>query len=122
MRAPLGMFVSVCQRHRFESHQVPKAQARGWPTNIDWNRVAPRVKALKPRLQEIIDDVDEEFLPGAHRADGAEGDDDIEIWADKPRKGSIFWQDVVKSVRKSGSRKTAGVAGQLANFSKTQPG
>ncbi|TFY64647.1 hypothetical protein EVJ58_g2485 [Rhodofomes roseus] len=121
LRAPVGTFVSVCQRHRFESHQIPKAQARGWPTKIDWDSVAPRVKALRAKLQEIIDDVDEDFLPGAHRADDA-GDDDVARWSDRPRKGSTFWRDVVKSVRKSGSRKTAGVAGQLANFSKTQPG
>ncbi|KZT70805.1 hypothetical protein DAEQUDRAFT_764374 [Daedalea quercina L-15889] len=121
LRAPVGMFVSVCQRHRFESHQVPKAQARGWPTKIDWERVPLRIKTLKPRLQEIIDDVDEDFLLGVQRRDDVE-DDDSDKWADRPRKGSVFWRDVAKNVRKSGSRKATGVAGQLANFNKTQPG
>ena len=121
LRAPVGMFVSVCQRHRFESHQVPKAQARGWPTTIDWERVPLRVRALRARWQAIVDDVDEDFVPGVQRRNGSR-DDCFEDWEDRPRKRSVFWQDVVRSVRKDGSRKTAGVAGQLANFSKTQPG
>ncbi|KAH9924827.1 RTC4-like domain-containing protein [Amylocystis lapponica] len=120
LRAPLGAFVGVCQRHRFESHQVPHAQQMGWPVEIDWERVGPRVEALRDQLEEIVRDVDEEFLPGAHRRDEDEEDEDR--YAGCPRKGSIFWRDVVKSVRKTGSRQTAGVRGQFASFSKTQPG
>ncbi|OSX64116.1 hypothetical protein POSPLADRAFT_1137777 [Postia placenta MAD-698-R-SB12] len=119
LRAPLGAFVGVCQRHRFESHQVPLAKRRGWPTEIEWDRVGARVAALKPRLQAILDDIDEDFLPGASRKEEYEEDGQ---YADRPRKGSVFWRDVVKSVRKKGSRQTAGVAGQFASFDKTQPG
>ena len=100
---------------------MPKAQARGWPTTIDWERVPLRVRALRARWQAIIDDIDGDFVPGAHRGHGREDYADVD-WEGRPRKSSVFWQDVVRSVRKDGSRKTAGVAGQLANFSKTQPG
>lgn len=94
---------------------------RGWPTMIDWDHVPLRVRAFQSRWKAIIDDVDADFLPGALRGYGKENDAPAD-WEDNPRKSSVFWQDVVKSVRKDGSRKATGVAGQLANFSKTQPG
>lgn len=120
LRAPLGKFVGVCQRHRFESHQVPRAQRKGWPMQIAWNHVSERVGALRPRLQAIVDDVDEDFLSGAPRED--RDDEDEAQWGGRPRKGSVFWWDVIKSVKKSGSRQAAGVRGQFASFEKTQPG
>ncbi|GJE91289.1 hypothetical protein PsYK624_074380 [Phanerochaete sordida] len=130
LRAQPTVFVNVCQRHRFESHQIPLAQRRGWPTRIDWAKLAMRVRQLKHHLQRIVDDVDEEFIPGNERsADDSETDDldadavdDKNLLTSRPRKGSAFWKEVVKSVRKKGARKAAGVRGQMTSFTKTQPG
>ncbi|OBZ73608.1 hypothetical protein A0H81_05976 [Grifola frondosa] len=112
LRAPLGVFVGVCQRHRFENYQVPRAQRRGWPTQIAWEDVGARVEALQAQFEAIIEDVDEEFLPGATWKDDDEEDEaDFE---GRPRKGSVFWRDATRSVKKTGSRQTAGrVYGEL---------
>ncbi|OCH96355.1 hypothetical protein OBBRIDRAFT_787434 [Obba rivulosa] len=117
LRAPLTAYTNVCQRHRFESIQVPRAQRKGWPTEIAWDRLPARVEAQRERLQAIVDDVDEQFLPGAVQA--AASDDALES---RPRKGSEFWQYVRKSVKEHGSKKAAGVREQLGSFSRTQPG
>ncbi|PCH44453.1 hypothetical protein WOLCODRAFT_123606, partial [Wolfiporia cocos MD-104 SS10] len=125
LSAPLEAYIGACQRHRFESHQVPLAQQRGWPIQIDWDNLGARVRALKWHLQEIVDDVDEDFLPGAQRkelGEDSESDSDGERWVDRPRKRCVFWKDVVKRVRKNGSRQATGIAGQFSNFDKTQPG
>ncbi|KAL6307217.1 RTC4-like domain-containing protein [Sparassis latifolia] len=122
LRAPLGAFVAVCQRHRFESHHVPLAQQKGWPMEITWELINARVEAQRARLQKIVQDVDERFLPGAPRVDGDEDENGDEELPSRSRMNSVFWKDVVKSVRMKGSRQTAGVRGQFASFSKTQPG
>ncbi|CCM02591.1 uncharacterized protein FIBRA_04694 [Fibroporia radiculosa] len=121
--APLGSFIGVCQRHRFESHQIPRAQRRGWPMQIDWDRVGARVEALMPQLRGIIDDVDEDFSLGSLEDDIDEDEgEDNGMWVARPRKSSIFWRDIIKNVRKKGSRQTTSIAGQFANFNKIQPG
>lgn len=123
---PLGIsgpptaFVGVCQRHRFETHQMPMAQKNGWPTQIEWESVPGRVKALAGRLREIVDDVDEDFLPEAMRVDGAGGD--ARRVEDRPRLQSIFWKDLAGDVKMHGSRQATGVKGQFDSFSRTQPG
>ena len=122
------MFVNVCQRHNFESHQIPLAQQRGWPTRIEWDRLAGRVRRLKHHLRRIVDDVDEEFLPGRERRVDDDEDldagveDDEDLLSSRPRKGSTFWREVVRRVKKKGARKAAGVRQQMDSFSKTQPG
>ncbi|KZT09830.1 uncharacterized protein LAESUDRAFT_461612 [Laetiporus sulphureus 93-53] len=122
LRADLGLFVDVCQRHEFENHHVPLARRRGWPTGIDWDGLSARVQALQPWLQEIVDDVDEDFQLGAEKEDESDERSDGDKWNDRPRKGSVFWRDVVTRIKKKGSRQLAGVAGQFASFNKTQPG
>ena len=72
-----------------------------------------------------MDDVDEDFLPGRERLHEDEAinvEEDQELLKDRPRKGSTFWKDVVRSVRQKGARKAAGVRGQMTTFAKTQPG
>ncbi|KAJ3555497.1 hypothetical protein NM688_g2547 [Phlebia brevispora] len=129
---PLGMyaapavFVSVCQRHRFESVQIPLAKKRGWPTHIDWTGLGGRVRRLRNKLQRIVDDVDEDCLQ-RQAEDDEEGDekdaaDDLELLETCPRKGSAFWKEVIKAFRKKGGRQASSVRGQMTSFSKTQPG
>ncbi|KAI0077757.1 hypothetical protein K474DRAFT_1567468, partial [Panus rudis PR-1116 ss-1] len=115
LRAPLTTFAAVCQRHSFECVQVPLAHQRGWPTSIQWDQLAERVRRMKGRLRKIVNDVDEEWLPGRTRR---EGENDRK----RPRKGSIFWKDVTRNVKREGARKATGVRGQFSSFSKTQPG
>ncbi|KAH9921093.1 RTC4-like domain-containing protein, partial [Amylocystis lapponica] len=123
LRAQIDVFIGVCQRHAFENDQVPRAQQLGWPAEIAWARVRPRVEAMRARLQEIVDDVDEEFQPGVtHWTREDDDEEDEEKYAGRPRKSSVFWRDVIKSVRKTGSRRTTSIRGQFSSFSKTQPG
>lgn len=125
------MFVSVCQRHQFESVQVPLARKRGWPTQIDWEGLRGRVCAMKEVLGAIMRDVDEAFVPGREKGAGADEKagrdeedavDDLELLKTRPRMGSAFWKEVVKGVKNKGSRQASGVRGQMTSFSKTQPG
>ena len=106
MYAAPAVFVNVCQRHRFESVQVPLAEERGWPTRINWAELGERVREMRERLKEIVDDVDEEFSLGRERTSGSgslmdlESDekgkelgnedevDDDELRKTRPRKGS----------------------------------
>ncbi|EKM49051.1 uncharacterized protein PHACADRAFT_214526 [Phanerochaete carnosa HHB-10118-sp] len=131
LRAEPTVFVNVCQRHRFESHQIPLAKKRGWPTYVEWSKLAERVRRLEEHFRRIVDDMDEEFLPGQERStdgnDGAEdlsadAKDDEDLLMSRPRKGSAFWREVVRSVKKRGARKAAGVRSQMTSFAKTQPG
>lgn len=82
-------------------------------------------------LQRIVDDVDEDFLPGHERqrhddeADenlALDAEDDEDLLETRPRKGSAFWREVVRSVKKKGARKAAGMRAQMTSFAKTQPG
>ena len=52
---------------------------------------------------------------------GDEEDDD-ELRKTRPRKGSAFWREVVKDVRKKGVIRNSGIGGQMSTFSKVQPG
>ena len=110
--APLTASVAVCQRHRFESHQIPKAQAKGWPTKIDFVQVKPRVEALRSKLEALVldepSDADNLILP----------DKDEE----KPRDNCPFWMEMVKEVKSKGTRAVASSKGQFANFKAFQPG
>ena len=112
-KAPLATFIPLCQRHRFESVELPEARRKLWPTTIRFELVRERVEKMKDRLEAIIQDVD---IIG-------DGDSDEGEEKEKgPRKKSIFWQDIKRQVKKKGSRAVVGVNGQFASFEKTQPG
>ncbi|KAH9940892.1 RTC4-like domain-containing protein, partial [Epithele typhae] len=110
LQAPLVAYVGVCQRHRFERDWIPRAREQRWPTEIDFDKLAGRVQRLEGTLKTIVDDVDEDFAPTHKRC------------ATRARKENEFWQEVVRNVRKQGSRHAVGVRGQFSSFSKTQPG
>lgn len=112
LAAPLTSFVAVCQRHRFESHQIPKAQVKGWPTKIDFGKVKPRVEALRSKLEALVSDkpsdADELILL----------DEDEE----SPRDTCQFWTEMMKEVKSKGTRAVASSKGQFASFKTLQPG
>lgn len=75
---------------------------------------------MKGQLKEIIMDRDTGLL-----TDDDETDDESPGRKDKemgPRRKSVFWKEIVKEVKKKGSRAVVGVTGQFASFEKTQPG
>lgn len=39
-----------------------------------------------------------------------------------PRSLCVFWKDLVKEVKRNGSRVAVGIKGQFATFGKVQPG
>ncbi|KAI0048757.1 hypothetical protein FA95DRAFT_1468791, partial [Auriscalpium vulgare] len=98
LKAPLGAFVAVCRRHRFEAHEVPKARARGWPTKIDFERLRERVERLARGFSKLVN-----------------GDA-------QTREQSTYWSAVMAEVQAKGSRAVAGLKGQFESFEKTQPG
>src|ERR1700722_24085 len=113
-RAPLTVFISVCQRHRFESEILPVAEEKGWPKSIEWGEMRGRVERMKEALHALIHD--------ASSSRSANGPDEDGNGSLGPRSRSVFWREVIKEVEKKGSRVVAGVQGQFANFEKTQPG
>ena len=129
LKAPLAIFIIVCQRHKFESQVLPEAERKGWPKTIQWQELGARVEHMKDELLALIED------PGGKREidDGVNEDiDEVErLFRDDgdDRPGgrsstarSIFWTEVMDEVKKKGSRAVVGVRGQFANFEKAQPG
>lgn len=94
LKAPLLTYINLCQRHRFETHQLPKAKANGWPTDINFAAIPDRVIRLKSLLQQFIVN----------------------------RETSPFWREVREEIEKEGTRKVTGIAGQFMAFEKSQPG
>ncbi|KAG1860270.1 RTC4-like domain-containing protein [Suillus subalutaceus] len=112
LKAPLGIYISACQRHRFETHSLPEAMEKGWPQSIDFKKVPKRVEGMKGALEAIITDTD------IH----SDNEDSVEVDARGPRARSDFWKEIKKQIKKQGSRTVTGVKGQFASFEKTQPG
>lgn len=97
-RAPSAVFITICQRHQFESEELPKAEANGWPKSIDWDRLSNRVKVMEDDLEGL--------LAGLRTSTAV----------------SFFWEDVKRALQAKGSRAVASVQGQFANFEMAQPG
>jgi hypothetical protein len=122
----MGVFVAVCQRHRFESETLPEAEARGWPKYIDWAGLKDRVLAMKRNLQQILADPGDPIVYG--NDDGEEENEAKQKHASQsgrkkgPRMSCVFWKELVKELKTKGSKGVKGVRGQFANFEKTQPG
>jgi hypothetical protein len=112
LKAPLAIYISACQRHRFETHLLPEALEKGWPQSIDFKEVPKRVESMKSALEDLIIDVDDC------------NDNESSVYDDtrSPRSRSIFWRELKKEIQKQGSRTTTGVKGQFSTFEKTQPG
>lgn len=94
LKAPITAFVTFCQRHRFESHLLPKAKKKGWPTRLNFEKLPDRIAALEAALNGVI----------------------------KNKESSVFWKEIQVDINKRGTRNLMGVHGQFATFEKSQPG
>jgi hypothetical protein len=116
LKASVGVYVAVCKRHRFESHQVPLANAKGWPTQIDFSVLKDRVEALRDDLEALI----------LNRYPNTPSDDSDDSSSNgsgiHPRSKSVFWRELIRDVKAKGTRAMASAKGQFANFDKLQPG
>ncbi|KAG2144598.1 RTC4-like domain-containing protein [Suillus clintonianus] len=112
LKAPLGIYISACQRHHFEMHSLPEAMEKGWPQSIDFKKVPKRVEGMKSALEVIITNADSL----------SDNEDSVENNARGSRARSDFWEEIKKQIKKQGSRAVTGVKGQFASFEKTQPG
>jgi hypothetical protein len=122
----MSVFVTACQRHRFESQILPEAERKGWPKTVDWKAVAKRVVNMKAALEALVNDPGD-VTKGTIRDPGREKDEwEVPYGQEKrkngPKKNSIFWNEVMEEVKQKGSRAVAGVRGQFENFEKAQPG
>jgi hypothetical protein len=129
--APMAVFVTVCQRHRFESQILPEAEKKGWPKAIEWSKVADRITKMRNVLRMLIEDPGDSDSGGVGRTEEVEDEWEIpfrdkkttEIRKQKgPKANCIFWNEVIQEIKVKGSRVVAGVRGQFANFEKAQPG
>lgn len=123
------IFTNICHRHSFERVHIVEAKKRGWPLKIEWDAVADRIRALKPHLGRLVEDKDEEFADLApHATSAAELEQDGELFDDdsilhkRPRKGSVFWRQTVRIIRRQGARRSVAIQGQIESFEKFQPG
>lgn len=112
LKAPLGIYISACQRHHFETHSLPEALEKGWPQYIDFNEVPKRVESMKSVLEDIIADADNCSDNESSVCDDTGG----------PRARSIFWRELQNEIKNQGSRTATSMKGQFSTFEKTQPG
>jgi hypothetical protein len=120
----MGVFVAVCQRHRFESQTLPEAEARGWPKSIDWGGLNGRVLGMRRDLANILADRGDALVynTGADAGAGEREDTAQEKRRKGPRMRCTFWKELLKEVKSKGTKGVKGMQGQFANFEKTQPG
>lgn len=134
-KAAVGVFINVCQRHRFERETLPEAEAKGWPKSIEWSLIHQRVMRMKDHLEALVEnsllgskpsveDTDDDGnidweIPGqSQKGKGKEKQKSPQYARDK----CIFWEEVIEEVKEKGTRVAANVKSQFANFQKTQPG
>lgn len=101
-KAPFTTFISICQRHKFESDILPEAERKGWPKSIEWKKLNRRIEKMRNDLQALIED------------DGTEDDG--------PKGRCFAWREIMQLVKEKGTRAATGVKDQFMNFEKTQPG
>lgn len=92
--APFAIFIGACNQHRDETTVIPEGVAQGWPTNIDFDAIPTRLKAMRPRLLSFIE---------------------------RPNT-STFFQKAMEDVASMGALASVGAQGQLAAFQRSRPG
>jgi hypothetical protein len=114
-KAPFTRYITICQRHRFESTILPEAEEKGWPKTIDWSALRGRVEGMQEELEDIIED---------RRKDEGSDDDEVQVLDEEggARSRCVFWNEFMADVKRKGSRAAAGIKDQFLNFEKTQPG
>ncbi len=50
---------AYCSQHQYEGILIPKAVARGWPTEVDWDIFVTRVASLRNNLCAFVFSADE---------------------------------------------------------------
>lgn len=74
---------------------IPQGVAQGWPTDVDFDGLPARLKAMRPRLLKLIEHPDR----------------------------SDFFRETMESIAKAGGvLASAGAAAQLNAFQKSRPG
>jgi len=96
LTAPLDKYVPVCQRHQFETDEIPRAKKNGWPSDIDFAALPERVEeaCMKKRLAAVM----------------------------KNPTRSFFWREIQEDVKAGGKRAVMSTAAQYATFERTLPG
>lgn len=118
-KAPLAVFATVCQRHRFESKILPEAERKGWPKTIDWKRLEGRISKMKSQLKALM----------MQDESGDDSDNISNDWevihassSGNTKAKSIFWDELLDEIKKKGMKSISGVQGQFDSFEKAQPG
>lgn len=93
-RAPLLSYITLCQRHQFETKLLPKARAKGWPSKIDFKALPSRVARLKDQIHGLV----------------------------RNKERSIVWKTLKKEIERKGIRRVMGISGQFEGFKRCQPG
>ncbi|KIM19748.1 hypothetical protein M408DRAFT_30960 [Serendipita vermifera MAFF 305830] len=94
LKLDMGQFISFCVRHAAEIEEFPKAKKLGWPTKLDDRELTARVRNLKPKLQELLDD---------------------------PSLG-VFFEALRRRARDLGSNAITGIGGHWATFKDASTG
>jgi hypothetical protein len=118
-KAPFAVYISVCQRHNFETEVLPEAEEKGWPKAIDWDALRERVDDMREVLQELIED---RVIPKAEDEGEWCLDPDVDKGEEMRRDACIFWTEILEEVRAKGAKVVAGFQGQFASFEKVQLG
>jgi hypothetical protein len=94
LKAPLQVYIGVCERHRFEAKLLPQAAKAGWPTTIDFNAIPMRLMDRQDLFEGILKD---------------------------PTTSSFFCESL-EHVQAVGLRVAESAMGQYATFERSQPG
>jgi hypothetical protein len=94
--APIDRYIEVCQRHEFETVEMPKARANGWPLMLDFEELPEKVtsSSVTNRLREVIAE---------------------------PHK-STFWKDIQAAIDNGGTKAVTSADAQMMAADKSLPG
>lgn len=128
LKAEVKDFSSVCSTHDAEKTDLVLAEVNGWPKDVDWKVFIQRAITLRPQLQRIIDDVDEDWRPPLHNGSELPKREEQpleeipEALAKRPRKESRIWKSLVNDILSNGYVFMTGVLGQWSDFENKLPG
>ncbi|KAJ3839429.1 RTC4-like domain-containing protein [Lentinula raphanica] len=121
-KAAVTLFIIVCQRHRFESKILPEAETKGWPKSIEWDQIHNRVMRMRAHLEALMENLWVESLTGDSLVDGDDDLSGVSSQRSRARDQCFFWKEIMEEIKEKGTRATANVKSQFANFQNAQPG
>lgn len=87
---------AFCAAHAAEDDVIPDGERRGWPTDVDFDALPVRIKALRSKLTAIVK---------------------------SPRERSqVFFHGALKEWKENGARVMGGVMAQMSGMARSQPG